>query len=449
MRRMKRTFAKQLAGVAAGIGLMGVLLIPSSAYAAVTNGTFESETGTSISGWTAVNSRIDLGVDTIAGCATVDTSDYSNLRDWDSQYRAGIPNDPEGNNDSLSLIFTNGPTFSTESVDASALGGGFSRTGNVARLQSSMTANPGGYVVHGPAIYSDSFSASNVDDLTIEWGASAFGDDYHVLGYLQNTSTCEQTEVVDSTGRSSAWQETVVAIPSNATYRFVFVAGTFDQSFGTVAGGTMYLDNILLTVNEERAAEAAAAAAPPPAPTRPVFDSHSFGLDEAGSPELRIQGKRFWCTDSISIDGIDVTLEKGFSSPWYEFMNADISALTPGPKTLIAQTCWGEIKYENWLTIPEFVKPKSMWVKAPSFGLNDTMRNKITAFNSSLGDGYSKVRCIVNSQNGDDLNEAFAEEICAFARSNDLAGAKAVLQVKSAFAGKGYWVNIWASGGYN
>ena len=77
------------------------------------------------------------------------------------------------------------------------------------------------------------------------------------------------------------------------------------------------------------------------------------------------------------------------------------------------------------------------------------MRMKIADFNSSLGDGYNKVRCIVNSSNGKDLNEAFAKQICAFAQSNDLSHAEVVLQERTTFSGRGYWVNIWASGGYN
>ena len=68
-------------------------------------------------------------------------------------------------------------------------------------------------------------------------------------------------------------------------------------------------------------------------------------------------------------------------------------------------------------------------------------------FNSSLGDGYSKVRCIVNSSNGDDMNEAFAIQICAFARSNDLSGATTVSEARESFTRVGYWIRVWASGG--
>ena len=455
MRKLKKKFSNRISGFPLILGLFAVLLTPSSASASISNGTFESETGSSVTGWTALNSRIDLGVTSIAGCTTVDTSDYTALRDWDSGYAAKAPSarppssDPSVNNDSLTLNFSSGPTFGTEAVNVSA--GDFARLGNVLRLQSNMnTSTIGGYVVHGPAVYSDTFTASTIDDLTIDWAADDNGDDYHVLGYLLNTATCAQTEVIDSTGESSAWQSQSVAIPSNGTYRFVFVSGTFDKTFGRLAGGTLYLDNIVLTVNQERAAEAAAAAGGfTPKPALPEMESYQIGADETGNPQLRIEGKRLWCVDSMTIDGVEVPIETGYSTPWYEYLNADITGISPGQKTLVAQSCYGEITYENWVTITPVVAPKSTWFKAQNFGLDESMRMKIADFNSSLGDGYNKVRCIVNSSNGKDLNEAFAKQICAFAQSNDLSHAEVILQERTTFSGRGYWVNIWASGGYN
>ena len=190
----------------------------------------------------------------------------------------------------------------------------------------------------------------------------------------------------------------------------------------------------------------------PSAPRSPRFarfDAYSVGLSESGSPQLAIEGVRLWCINSLTVDEIEVPFETGFSTPWYEYIHADITGIQPGPKTLIAQTCMGEVTYENWLTITALVDPKSTWMKAQSFGLNESMRSKIAAFNSSLGDGYYKIRCIVNSSNGEDMNEAFAKQICSFAQSNDLWQAEVVHETKATFTGRGYWVNIWASGGYN
>lgn len=247
-------------------------------------------------------------------------------------------------------------------------------------------------------------------------------------------------------------------------------SSTADQAIGIIvrtlslgAGATSSALNFITSldsrdfseISSEIAAAASSggsAAAEPSAPRSPRFarfDSYSVGLSDSDSPQVAIEGVRLWCINSLTIDGTEVPFETGFSTPWYEYIHADITGVAPGPKTLVAQTCMGEVTYENWLTITAIVDPKSTWMKAQSFGLTESMRSKIAAFNSSLGDGYYKIRCIVNSANGEDMNEAFAKQICSFAQSNDLWQAEVVHETKATFTGRGYWVNIWASGGYN
>ena len=264
----------------------------------IENGDFQTGApeDTVVEGWTTINERIDLGVDSIAGCLTVDTSDYTSLRDWyvaaeDSEdgegweYNYGdwdtddgplpVDPDPSVNNDSIAELA--GESYETTLRDGNSLvddegdplSADFIRDSNVLELVSSMDTNElRGYVVHGPAVYSEIFTAKTIDDLQFDWAASDVSDDYKVFGYLVNTDTCAQTEVLDSTGEISAWRTTSVAVPSNGNYRFVFVSGTFDYTFGTVAGAFLLLDDVSLVVNEERAEEeAAAAAAAAPTPT--------------------------------------------------------------------------------------------------------------------------------------------------------------------------------------
>ena len=103
-----------------------------------------------------------------------------------------------------------------------------------------------GHVVHGPAVVSDVFRATAGQVITMNWYSAAGGDDFAVLGYLLDTSTCTQTTLFETTGTSIAtWQYAAVTIPADAdTYRFVFVSGTFDNSGGTVSGSKFWLDNI-------------------------------------------------------------------------------------------------------------------------------------------------------------------------------------------------------------
>lgn len=268
---------RKVAPVVASTALL-VLISATSAVAvagSISNGDFEVgvEGDTTVSGWTSVNSRVDLGVDTIAGCTTVDTSDYTTLRDYDAnwinQYGGStgvITNqNPTVNADSMVGFSLDGEVYTTTMLNSATTFGNpaFARTGNVLELYSDLSStdslggNAEGYVVHGPAVYSEAFTARTIDDLKLDWAAAYEEDDFHVFGYLLNTVTCAQTEVIDATGDESLWQTSAVAVPVDGTYRFVFVSGSFDYSFGGAAGAYLYLDNIVLTVNEERKKELA------------------------------------------------------------------------------------------------------------------------------------------------------------------------------------------------
>jgi hypothetical protein len=198
------------------------------------------------------------------------------------------------------------------------------------------------------------------------------------------------------------------------------------------------------------AAAVAGATEEPSAPRAPRyarFDNFTIETGSNGQPQLRIEGVRLWCINSMTIDGVSVQLSAGFTTPWYEYLTADLTGISNGPKTIHASTCMGPITYENWLVVSNPVEPKNFTMKVSAFGMSEALKTKLAEFNSSLGDGYSKVRCIVNSSNGDDMNEAFAIQICAFARSNDLSGATTVSEARESFTGVGYWIRIWASGG--
>ena len=385
--------------IAALLTLTVVVSTPAfAAPTSITNGDFETEAEQSspntIPGWTKLNQRIDLGTTSIAGCTSVDTSDYSNLREWYAESGKEYFPDVEVEEDanyyyylfvnwdttitsatvnadgteitytasntyqvgdfvtvdydnsdfnvddaevtaSTSTTFTvaddfgfisnqtntdGGRSYSDDYVTASGLLFGF-RSDDTAFLQTSLQSarifeenwtsaqraavlalirNPAvandslvipwsntpefnvqvdtdesnyvefssnmngdgdvnlnglGYVVHGPALFSEEFSAKTVDDLSFRYAASDEEDDYKVFGYLLNTADCTQTEVLDSNGEGQEWTTVTVAIPSNGTYRFVFVSGTYDQNWGSAAGALMFLDDATLAPNAERVAD--------------------------------------------------------------------------------------------------------------------------------------------------------------------------------------------------
>ncbi len=396
-----RTRAAIALSVGAALAL-GPALAAGAAGSTITNGLFEDDAvgSTTITGWSSMNQAIDLGVTAIAGCTTVDTSDYSNLREYDEEaepnwnrFFANVPGESEywyyvhdANGDPVTILGDRlvwdddyseyylevemalepepvseasyslssvadpangdpattepapeesapgepapsepapdepapsepapdetgpsepGPEDSTptepaptlqpatasysyvveydwssdqwtafETAAASAIpdptvrgddianagldyeeyqseiidGADVDREGSkVLELYSDLDGDLDGYVIHGPAVYSDPFTVAAGRQISLDWKAVDESDDFHVFGYLLNVDTCAQTEVIDATGESAEWTTTSVAIPAAGTYRFVFVSGSYDKSWGGAAGAYMYIDNIVQT----------------------------------------------------------------------------------------------------------------------------------------------------------------------------------------------------------
>jgi hypothetical protein len=189
--------------------------------------------------------------------------------------------DPAVANDSLTFPWRDEPVFDiqlktddTKYVEFSSVMDGNDDSSRDAK----------GYVVHGPALFSSEFSAKTVDDLSFRFAASDDEDDYKVFGYLLNTADCSQTEVLDSTGTIQDWTTVTVAIPSNGTYRFVFVSGTYDQNWGSAAGAYMFLDDVTLAPNAQRVAAAAAA----PAAAAPAAAAPAAAAPAAATPSAKL-----------------------------------------------------------------------------------------------------------------------------------------------------------------
>ncbi|MFM2412720.1 MAG: hypothetical protein RLZZ587_1053 [Actinomycetota bacterium] len=247
-----------------------VAATPALAAGTVANSDFEADAvgATDITSWSEYTELVDLGVTELGGCTTVDTSNYSTLRDWDaavddnSGVNTGVDPVEAGDNLASSADITAGdaPSFEVEIVDGASIEDAtdvddnavvLQTTGNVANLRSDMSTEGEdeetgivGYVIHGPAIVSSEFTAAPGNTIDVEWAASGDSDDFHVFGYIVNTDTCEQTEVLDATGLSQEWITTSAEVTDSASYRFVFVAGTYDQSWGGAAGGVLYVQEV-------------------------------------------------------------------------------------------------------------------------------------------------------------------------------------------------------------
>jgi flagellin-like hook-associated protein FlgL len=115
-------------------------------------------------------------------------------------------------------------------------------------MYSNMTTASGGDVVHGPYVVSkEPVYVAAGSDLSFEWRAQGGSDAFDVYAYALNTDTGETINLLNQTGsgrNDSGWQTVNVEIPTTGNYKFVFVSGTFDETFGLAAGASLYIDNV-------------------------------------------------------------------------------------------------------------------------------------------------------------------------------------------------------------
>ena len=109
-----------------------------------------------------------------------------------------------------------------------------------------MTSNAGGDVIHGPYIISDdSVTLSVGDTVTFNWKAANGADAFDVYAYLLNTADGSTIELLDETADGSTeFAPANVTVSAAGDYKFVFVSGTFDYTFGRALGASLYIDDI-------------------------------------------------------------------------------------------------------------------------------------------------------------------------------------------------------------
>jgi hypothetical protein len=229
------------------------------------------------SGWTVTNSRVYLGYIKSDGTVVQGTTSIAGFTP---------PIDAiwgPGNVDS-SRDLTSGPNVPSHSFNNNltmTMGGG--------SCQAGYCVLRGPYVVSNSAVY-----LTSGDSVSFDWSASAAGDGFDVFGYLVNTANGKAIKLIDETGRDSraaggsvtatlgsARNETgyftsgtrrtdlkrYVAGGSATTgastyddsvftdgtsfvagnYKFVFIAGSYDDSGGQYLGATFTIDNVSVT----------------------------------------------------------------------------------------------------------------------------------------------------------------------------------------------------------
>ena len=197
-----------------------------------TTPTSTSGTTVSIPGWTIELSQIALGPDDTSGAGGVPRTIGG----------FATPTDPTPNP-------VNGGQVSPGDDYAPSSAGSMSyefSDGSMRLVSSGMTSNAGGDVIHGPYIISDnSVSLSVGDAVTFNWKAANGADAFDVYAYLLNTADGSTIELLDETADGSTeWAPANVTVTAAGDYKFVFVSGTFDYTFGRALGASLYIDDI-------------------------------------------------------------------------------------------------------------------------------------------------------------------------------------------------------------
>lgn len=212
------------------------------------NGSFlEAITGGSLPGWTMNNTRVELGplasrsqaglYDGISGSNpyTITGPASAYTYQTDQNYWSRTQQKYESHEDLNPRSLTT--TISIVS-DNTAVGGKALQLYSTGQTVWGNTG-PGYWTVFGPEVTSASFTASAGDNLSLKVKAQGGGDDYEVYGYLVNTSNDAHTILYYGRGGNQAWTTVTGTIPSDGTYKFRFVNGTYDRSGGYAVGASV------------------------------------------------------------------------------------------------------------------------------------------------------------------------------------------------------------------
>lgn len=186
-----------------------------------------------VDGWTVANTRIRLG-------------GLSNLAGFPTPADP-LPNPFGSPGDATSVSRL--PTFRyiLDTVDKPPLG----EVQSLRLIMGNPTSGAvnAGASMFGPAVYSNFFINFNAgDSMSFDWKALPGSDAYNIYAYMVEKNTGNYITLLRSAGANSTsgttWTTTTTLIPTTGAYKFVFVAGSWDSTYGTIIGGQMLIDNI-------------------------------------------------------------------------------------------------------------------------------------------------------------------------------------------------------------
>jgi hypothetical protein len=186
-----------------------------------------------ITGWTVAATRIRFGgLSTLAGFPTPVNP---------------LPNPYGSPGDATSVVQLPNFRYTLDTVDKPPLGEVQSMHLYMGDLINGVVNS--GASMYGPAIYSNFFvSFTSGDTVSFDWKALPGTDAYNLFAYMVEKDTGAYVNLLRSAGVNSSsgttWSTQTNTVPITGAYKFVFVAGSWDSTFGTVIGGQMLIDNI-------------------------------------------------------------------------------------------------------------------------------------------------------------------------------------------------------------
>lgn len=232
------TALAKLEGQRTGAGDLNIAVAVNT-VSSFTNGDFSN----GLSGWEAMNQRVRLGdangspgPDKVAGFFT--------------------PSDPTtapggGKEASATGAGSYGPIALSSGSASLQLA--------VSGVQLTPTSQPVGSVgsvVHGPVLVSK--SAVNIpagEEVSFDWASEAIpgGDAFDVFGYLLDVDSGRTEIILNRTAvNASETQPFITAnhrVQTSGNYKFVFMAGSWDETGGTVTGARLKIDNVSVTTS--------------------------------------------------------------------------------------------------------------------------------------------------------------------------------------------------------
>lgn len=109
--------------------------------------------------------------------------------------------------------------------------------------------NPAGASLWGPAVYSNFYISFNAgDSVAFDWRAISGEDAYTIYSYMIERTTGNVLTILRTASPdayySSVWATQTTVVPTAGDYKFVFVTGSWDSTFGRVVQAQMLIDNI-------------------------------------------------------------------------------------------------------------------------------------------------------------------------------------------------------------